>query len=139
MKFLHFSFIPRSADLALLVLRAWFGLSLMLLHGWGKVSGFSAMAAKFPDPLHLGSASLSLGMATFAEFVCAGLVVLGLFTRFAALGVMITMGVAFWLVHGHQLTGPASGEMAFLYLGVFLPIFVGGPGKYSIDAAMGVK
>ena len=54
MKFLHFNFLPRSADVALLLLRVWFGLSLLWLHGWGKLMNFSAMTEKFSDPLGIG-------------------------------------------------------------------------------------
>jgi uncharacterized membrane protein YphA (DoxX/SURF4 family) len=32
-----------------------------------------------------------------------------------------------------------SGEMAFLFLGVFLALFISGAGKYSLDAKLGAK
>lgn len=138
MKFLHLNFIPRSVDAALLVLRVWFGVSLLLLHGWGKVSGFSAMSSKFPDLFGIGPAP-TLALAVFGEFVCAALVVAGLFTRFAALGCAITMGVAFTMAHGGRLTGSGNGELAFLYLGAFTTLFLVGAGKFSFDAKMGAK
>ncbi len=140
MKFLHFSFFPRSADCALLLLRLWFGLSMALLHGWSKLTGFGEMSQKFGDPLGFGlSGSVSLSLAIFGELVCGILIAIGAFTRFAAIGLIITMFVAFWIAHGHKLTGPGSGEMAFLYLGAALAIFIGGAGKYSVDAKLGVK
>lgn len=140
MKFLHFSFLPRSADAALLLLRLWFGLSMALLHGWGKLTGFSEMSQKFGDPLGIGlSGSVSLGLAMFGELVCGILIAIGAFTRFAAIGLIITMFVAFWIAHGHKLTGPGNGEMAFLYLGAATAIFIAGAGKYSVDAKLGVK
>lgn len=139
MKFLHLNFIPRSADLALLLLRVWFGGSLLLLHGWGKLTGFSEMAPKFPDVLGLGSGAVNLGLAVFGELVCAALLVLGLFTRIAALGCGITMFVAFWVAHGHRLTGQGNGEMAFIYLGAFTTLFIAGAGKFSVDAKIGAK
>jgi putative oxidoreductase len=138
MKFLHLNFFPRSADVALLLLRVWFGLSMLLLHGWGKLVGFSEMADKFPDLFGIGKTP-TLALAVFGEVVCPALLVLGLFTRVAALGAGITMFVAFWMAHGHKLTGPSNGEMAFLYLGAFLALFVSGAGKYSVDAKIGAK
>jgi putative oxidoreductase len=138
MKFLHLNFLPRSADAALLLLRLWYGASLFTLHGWGKVSGFSTIAGQFPDPFGTG-AKPSLVLAILAEFVCAALVVLGLFTRVAALGVAIAMVTAFWFAHGGRLTGNNNGELAFIYLGAFVALFLGGAGKFSLDARMGAK
>jgi putative oxidoreductase len=138
MKLLHLNFIPRSADVALLVLRVWYGLSLFALHGWGKLTSFSAMAEKFPDPLGIGHTP-SLLLATFAEGICSLLLVLGLFTRVAALAALVNLGVAFWLVHGHKLSGAGSGELAMIYLGAFVALFVGGGGKFSVDAQIGAK
>lgn len=138
MKFLHLNFIPRSADLALLVLRLWFGGAMAFLHGWDKVMNYSKYRSQFIDFLGLGQ-SVSLGLAVFAELVCAVLLVLGLFTRFAALVLSINMFVAFWIAHGHRLTGEQNGEMAFLFLGVFLTLFVAGGGKFSVDAHTGAK
>jgi putative oxidoreductase len=137
-KFLHLNFIPRSSDVALLVVRIWFGASMLLLHGWGKLTGFSAMAEKFLDFLGMGRTP-SLGLAVFAEVVCAALLVAGLWTRVAALALVVTMAVAFWVAHGGRLSGPGSGEMAFLYLGAYVVLFVAGGGKYSLDAKMGAK
>lgn len=138
MKLLHLNFLPRSADVALLVLRVWFGLALLGLHGWGKLMNFSAMTAKFSDPLGIGKTA-SLSLAVTGEVVCAVLIVLGLFTRVAAIGAGTTMAVAFWLVHGHKLSGPGNGEMAFVYLAAFVALFIAGAGKYSIDAKFGAK
>ena len=138
MKFLHLNFFPRSADAALLALRLWYGLSLLLLHGWEKLASFSSMAPKFPDPLHLGHTP-SLALAVFGEAVCSTLLVLGLFTRVAALGAGITMGVAFWIVNAHSLTPGGWGEISFLYLGAQVALFLAGAGKFSVDANIGAK
>ena len=138
MKLLHLNFLPRSTDAALLLLRVWHGGSLLLLHGWGKVTGFSAMADKFVDPFGIGQTP-SLVLAIVGEVVCTTMLVLGLFTRIAALICGMTMATAFWFAHGGQLTGPGSGEMAVIYLGVFLALFLAGGGRYSLDAKLGAK
>jgi putative oxidoreductase len=138
MKFLHLNFVPRSADAALLVLRLWYGGGLLLLHGWGKLTNFSSMAGQFADPFGIGKTA-SLGLSTFAEVVCAALIVLGLFTRVAALGAGINMFVAFWFVHGGKLTGAGSGELAVTYLGAFVALLIAGGGRFSLDANMGAK
>ncbi|MGH7956315.1 MAG: DoxX family protein, partial [Opitutaceae bacterium] len=131
MKFLHLNFLPRSADTALLLLRVWHGASLLLLHGWGKVTGFSSMSDTFPDPFGFGPTP-SLVLAIMGEAVCSSLLVLGLFTRVAAFGSGATMATAFWFAHQGKLTGDANGELAFVYLGVFLALFIAGAGKFSL-------
>ena len=135
-KFFQLNFLPRSADLALLVLRLWLGLTILLNHGWSKLAGFSHMSAQFPDPLGIGPAA-SLGLAVFAEVAMGALLALGLFARFASLVLIIELGVAFVKVHGHALGGPMSGELAFLYLSGFVAIFIAGGGKFSVDRTMG--
>jgi putative oxidoreductase len=132
MKILQLNFIPHSTDLALLVLRLWLGGTLLLNHGLAKLSGFGDMSGKFPDPLHLGSTA-SLALAVFAEVVAAALLALGLFTRFAALVLVILMGVAFFITHGHALSGAHSGELAFIYLAGFVAVFLAGGGSFALD------
>lgn len=138
MKFLHLNFLPRSADLALLLLRVWYGASIIAIAGWMKLTNFSAMSSKFVDPFGLGMKT-SLALVVFAEVVCAGLLVIGLFTRMAALITAFTMAVAFWVAHGGKLTGEGNGQSAFLYLGAFVALFIAGAGKFSLDAKMGAK
>ena len=49
------------------------------------------------------------------------------------------MGVAFFVAHQAVLTGARSGELALVYLLVFVLLFVGGGGRYSFDSEMGAK
>jgi putative oxidoreductase len=132
-RLLTLKFLPLWPDLSLLLLRAWFGGLLLLLHGWMKISMYGAMSQKFPDPFGIGSPA-SLALSTFAEAVCSSLIVVGLFTRFAALVCIINMTTAFVIAHGAALTGSHSGELAFLYLGVFIALLLAGPGRFSIDS-----
>lgn len=129
---LQLSFLPQSVDLGLLLLRLVLGLTMLFNHGLAKLKGFSTIAPKFLPVL--GSGEIGLALAVFAEVGCAGLLVLGLFTRFAALALSITMAVAFFVVHKASLeTGPGSGELALLYLVGFLTIVFAGAGKFSAD------
>lgn len=137
MKFLHFNFIPRSADLGLLVLRVWFGGLMLWLHGLFKLQNFSTMTGQFPDPFGIGTTG-TVVLVLFAEVVCAGLVVLGAFTRFAALVLTFNMAMAFYIGHGAKLTGlGGDGEMPFLFLGAYLTLFFTGAGRLSLDAKLG--
>jgi putative oxidoreductase len=135
-KFVQFSVIPKSNDIALLLLRLTFGGYMLYFHGLAKLLGWSKMSAGFPDPLGIGSTA-SFGFTIGAELVMALLVLLGLFTRFASLALVFTMGVAFFMVHGGKLSGDGSGEMAVLYALAFLVTLVAGAGRYSIDRKLG--
>lgn len=131
-KLITLSFLPQSYDCALLLLRVWVGLSLFLRHGVEKVAHFSSMARHFPDPAHIGSHA-SLVMALLSDAVCSILVVLGFATRLAALYIVVIVGTAFAFVHHFAMSGPHSGELPFVYIGVYLAIFLAGPGRFSVD------
>ena len=132
MKFFRLSFLPQSVDLGLLVLRLVLGLSMLILHGWPKLMGFSEKSGGFPDPFGIGSPA-SLGLAVFAEVLCAALLVVGFLTRFAALSLTITMAVAFFVVHGSKLSGDGNGELAFVYMIGYLAVLLAGGGKFAFE------
>lgn len=112
-----------------LILRLFLGI-FMLTHGWAKLSSFSEKSEMFPDPLGIGSA-LSLSLATFAEFFCSILLILGLFTRFAAFNILATMTVAGLIFH---YADPFSKkELALLYAVGFLYFTIAGGNRYSLD------
>lgn len=99
-------------------------------HGWPKVRDFGEKSQAFFDPFGIGSAA-SLGLATFAEFACAILVALGLFTRFTAVPVVVTMLVAAFWRHGAD---PFSQkELALVYAVPFVALVLTGGGEYSLD------
>jgi len=92
-RLLTLKFLPAYPDLALLVMRLWFGGLLVLLHGLMKISMWGPMSQRFADPFGIGSPA-SLALSIFAEAVCASLIALGLFTRFAAVVCIINMTTA---------------------------------------------
>ncbi|MGA2030513.1 MAG: DoxX family protein [Verrucomicrobiota bacterium] len=116
----------------LLVLRLWLGLAMFLNHGFDKLNHFSTHAAKFPDPLGIGSAP-GLMLVTFAETAGALLLVFGLLTRFAALTLAIDLGVAVLMVHKAASGG---GELAFIYLAGYVALLIAGGGKFSVDKSL---
>ncbi len=118
--------------IGVLMLRVGAGV-FMMTHGWSKLEGILNGNWEFADPLGLGS-SLSLVAAVGAEFFCAGLVVLGLFTRAAAAPVVFTMLVAGFVVHADD--GWARQEFALLFALVFFVIMFTGGGRFSLDSLM---
>jgi putative oxidoreductase len=109
---------------------------LLTLHGWSKLTGFADRSQRFADPFGIGSPA-SLALVVFAEVLCSMLLVLGLFTRFAALTCGIAVGTAYAYAHGARLSGPGNGELPFLFLGAFVALLLAGGGRFSLDARMG--
>lgn len=132
LKILKLSFLPKSTDYGLLILRVALGFSMLLLHGRGKMLNFAATAEKFPALFGLPS-NVNAGLAVFAEVLCSALLIAGLFTRFAALMLACTMGTAFFFVHKSALVGEHSGELAMVYLIGYATLFLAGGGKISVD------
>ncbi len=94
------------------------------------------MSQSFPDPLGVGS-TVSLALAVLGEVVGSLLIVLGLFTRLSAVLGLITMAVAFFIVHGAKLPPTEGhGEMALLYMGFYAILLFAGAGRFSVDAAL---
>ncbi len=120
-------------NLAMLVLRLGVG-ALVANHGFGKLVHFSTTKHHFLNFLGLGS-TVSLTLVIFAEFFCSIFLILGLFTRLAAIPVLIVMSVALFKVHNGDLF--AEGEKATMYLAGSLVILLCGPGKISVDGAIG--
>jgi len=103
-------------------------------HDWGKMMKLlTGDPTKFADPIGLG-APISLGLTVGAEVVCAALLVVGYFTRWAAVPLIITMLVAAFVIHGGDPFGKK--EMALIYLAGYLAIYFAGPGRYSLDAKL---
>ena len=119
----------------ILILRLVAGLTMAINHGYGKLTNFNGVLAKFGDPIGIGSKA-SLSLLIFAEFFCAILLALGLLTRFAAAVLVIAMGVAFFIAHKGEIFSQ-SGEPSALYLAIFICILFTGPGKVSADRLIG--
>lgn len=117
--------------LSLFLLRLFFGGFMLLEHGWGKLLKLiEGPPVRFSDPLGLGTMP-SLGLAVFSEFLCAGLLILGLLTRWVSIPLIITMTVAAFIVHGPDPLGDK--ELALLYLAAFLVLLLKGGGAISLD------
>lgn len=116
-------------DLAALLLRLGAGGTMLWMHGWPKLASFAQKLNSFPDPLGVSS-PVSLTLAVFAEVLCAGLIVLGVATRLAAIPLLVTMLVAAFIVHGADPF--AKKELALLYGTCFMALVFSGSGAYRV-------
>ena len=126
-------------DVAKLVLRLTVGL-LILLHGISKIQGGPGFIldivekAGLPDPFGY--------LVYVGEVLAPLLVIVGFWTRVAAVVIAINMIVAVLLVHTGQLLelSPEGGwalELQGLYLAVPIAIALLGAGRYSVGGVDG--
>jgi len=105
--------------------------------GWGKVHNLAQVTGFFTElgiPFPAAQATIVSGI----ELVGGTLILLGLFTRFAALPLLGTMVVAILTAKRPEIAGIRS-LLAFeesTYLAGFLWLFVAGAGKASLDALL---
>jgi|SRR5690554_3606503 len=118
-------------DINALILRLVLGLAMFYGHGLPKMNVlFGSGEIQFPDPLGVG-VTLSIGLAVFAEVVCALLIVVGLFTRLALLPLIMTMGVAAFVFHSGDPFGKV--ELPMIYFFGYIALIFVGPGRFSLD------
>jgi len=89
-------FLDRLQPLALLALRIVLGI-IMIAHGYPKVSG--GLSEHVLHVSNLGLPGWLAYCSAAAEFFGGILLLVGLFTRIAALAILINMSVAIWKVH----------------------------------------
>lgn len=121
-------------SLLLLASRLIFGLTFAS-HGLDKLQHFSDTAAHFPAPFGL-SGEVAVGLSIFGELVCGLAFAFGFLTRLTLLPMIFTMIVAFTTVHEGSVSG---GELAFLYLVIFVLSWFAGAGKFSVDGVISSK
>ena len=124
-------------NFATLVLRIGSGSLMLVNHGLMKMNHFGQMSNNFVDPFHIGS-STTLALVIFAEVFCSGLVILGLFTRWACIPLIFEMSFAFVKAHHmNYAPPPAGGEMALLFVTMFVALLFLGGGRISVDRLIG--
>jgi len=132
-KLLSTKYSAGAFNTALLLLRVGSGI-LIMHHGYDKMIHFDAFKNVFTNFLGIGQ-PMSLALTIFAEFFCGLFVVLGLFTRLAAIPLIINMSVAVFKAHNLDVFG--KGEPATLFLTCFVVLLLVGPGRISVDGMSG--
>jgi putative oxidoreductase len=133
--------------LRLILFAEFYEAGMMKLHG---ENWFSSIHSSFPWPFGAEwfSDSLSWQMAMWAEIIGSILLLLGLFTRFAAFSLLIVTAVATAAVHwpeswnslgelwqGYVITNKGAGnfKLPLLFSIMLLPLIFNGAGKISLD------
>ncbi|BBU44419.1 DoxX family protein [Pseudomonas monteilii] len=136
-----------TADLPLRLFLAW----EFFESGLEKFNGsnwFADLQGSFPFPFNQLPAELNWQLSMWAELVLPILLILGLGTRLASLGLMVVTVVAIAAVHwpahwsslaelgqGYAITDQGFGnfKLPLIYLVALLPLLLKGAGRLSID------
>ena len=109
------------------------GAQKLFVYGFGGVAGFLSQVG-IPAPM------LSAVLVTAAEFLGGLALLLGAFTRWAALALAVTMAVAILSVHlkaGFFM--PNGYEYALSLLGANIALALTGPGAASLDVVLAAR
>ena len=132
MKLTSVNYSAGSFNLGMLILRVGIGV-LLVAHGYDKFTHYAQYSQQFINFMGIGQKA-SLALSIFAELFCAGLTILGLFTRIACAPIIINMLVAVFMAHKGKIFG--EGEHAAMYAIVYTALLFVGPGRISIDGMM---
>lgn len=134
----------RSLDISALLLRVIVG-ATMVAHGWNHAFGGGKLAGtrRWFASIGMRHSNLHAVLATVGEIVAGALLLLGLFTSFAAavvVGSMVVALVANHIRHGFFIFRPGEGyEYVLMIIVVAAAIGATGGGGWSLDAAAGIR
>jgi putative oxidoreductase len=128
-------------DVALLLLRLWAGI-VIIAHGVNHGRTLDGTAKWFASK-GFKSAELNARISALNEIAIGVALIAGLLTSVAAAGLVATMFVAFWSIHRFvgffNFRRPDEGYEYVTTLAVIgIAVAVAGPGRYSVDEAIGI-
>jgi putative oxidoreductase len=133
------SFLDRLQPLALFALRVGLG-AIMIAHGKEKVFGGMAKHIAFLHSIGVPAPTLMGYLSAGAEFIGGILLVVGLFTRFAAFATLVDMLVAIFKVHlKNGFTGQGNYQFPLALAVIAFALIFYGAGEISLDWAFGKK
>ncbi len=128
-------------DLSLLLLRLWAGL-VMIAHGVNHGRTLDGTARWFASK-GFRSEALNARISALNEIALGVALIAGALTSVAAAGLIATMFVAFWAIHRfvgffnfHRPDEGYEYVTTLAVIGVVLAML--GPGRYSVDEALGI-
>lgn len=138
------------APLGLRIVLAWefFEAGLMKFNG---SNWFTSIQEQFPFPFNVIPADISWTLATYTELLGGVALLIGLGTRFFSFSLIVLTVVATAAVHwpaewhslaelfqGYAISNKGFGnfKLPVLYLVMFIPLLLQGPGKLSLDHLM---
>ena len=131
----------KDVDLGIFLLRVGFGFSMLIFHGYGKLTGGPEKWAKIGESLQIFGIDfypVFWGfMATFAEFFCSAFIIAGFFFMPATFLLSVNMIVAvlfhLYLPEESSAAGWQGASNAVEYFFVYIVLMISGPGRYKIN------
>ena len=129
----------RGHDAALLLVRIALGI-VFIAHGGQKLFGWfggKGLQGFTPMIVKMGLPPVVATLIAIGEFLGGLGLLFGLLTRVAALGPLASMAGAVALIHAKNgFFLPSGMEYALTMLLLSMAVLFGGPGRYSLDAAL---
>lgn len=124
----------------LLLLRAWLGI-VMVAHGYHHARSLEG-TAKWFSSTGFRNASVFAAASAAGEFAIGAGLIVGFLTPFAAAGLVAVAATAFWTIHRfvgfYVFLRPDEGWEYVGTLAVAATVLAAlGPGRYSLDSALG--
>lgn len=127
-------------DVAFLIIRVWLAV-VIIFHGVNHARSLDGTATWFAAK-GFKKAEMNARLSAFGELAIGLGLLTGLLTQFAVAGLVATMFVAFWTIH--RFAGffvfhrPDEGyEYVATVSAAGLALAIAGPGRFSIDEALG--
>lgn len=130
----------KDADLGILLLRVGFGFSMLIFHGYGKLTGGPEKWTKLGESLQtfgIDFYPVFWGfMAVFAEFFCSAFIIAGIFfvpaTFFLSINMIVAVLFHLYLPEESPAAGWQGASNAIEYLFVYIALMITGSGRYKI-------
>lgn len=128
-----------SSDIALLVLRVVFGV-VLALHGYNKISNGLDGTARWFESIGMRWPRLQAAVAAGVEIGAGIAFAIGLLTPLASAAIIGVMIVAYWVDHRGKGLFIFNGgwEYVLSIIVVACAVSIAGPGRFSIDHALGI-
>ena len=127
-----------SLSTGILIIRLTIGI-LLFMAGSGKALGWFGgygVEKTLQGFSQMGFSAFLAYLSMYTEFIGGFLLIIGLFTRFAAFAVTINMAVATLISLPRGFMGPSGAQTPFIFLMCAVVILITGPMVYSIDYLM---
>lgn len=131
----------KDADLGIFLLRIGFGFSMLIFHGYGKLTGGPEKWARLGESLQtfgIDFYPVFWGfMAVFAEFFCSAFIIAGVFfvpaTFFLSINMIVAVLFHLYLPEESPAAGWQGASHAIEYLFAYVALMIMGPGRYKIN------
>ena len=120
-------------DVAILFLRFFIG-AVVYLHLIGQMQTYDNVVNHYPQILGFDSAT-SFAIVAITRATLATLIIVGLFTRFAASWMMVIAALSVAEAMMPDVIPTERAKLDFVYMGIYLTLVISGGGYYSFHLA----